>query len=66
MSGLVVVLLTTALVFLFALLTSVGAAKLARLDGATYPAALARAATAFAVTFALAATLSGALAQFLS
>lgn len=35
-----VVLLSTALVFVVALLAAAGAGKLARLDGATYPAAL--------------------------
>ncbi|MEU7061471.1 hypothetical protein [Streptomyces sp. NPDC046197] len=50
-----VVLLTTALVLVVALLTAAGACKLARMDGATYPAALTRGATAFAVTAALAA-----------
>ncbi|MCX5328449.1 hypothetical protein [Streptomyces sp. NBC_00140] len=47
-------LLTTALVIVVALLASVGAAALARLDGATYPAVLKQAASAFATVIALA------------
>ncbi|MBP8535352.1 hypothetical protein [Streptomyces sp. MK37H] len=66
MTRLAVVLLTTALVVLFALLAAVGAGTLARLDGATYPATLMRAATTFATVLTLAAALAGALAQFLS
>ncbi|MFD5858743.1 hypothetical protein [Streptomyces chartreusis] len=61
-----VVLLTTALVLVVALLAAAGAGKLARLDGATYPAALTRAATAFAAVVTLAAAVSGALAALLS
>lgn len=57
-----VALLTTALVIVIALLAAVGAAKLARMDGATYPAALTRAATAFAAVITLAAAVAGALA----
>ncbi|MEE1931225.1 hypothetical protein V1J52_24120 [Streptomyces sp. TRM 70351] len=57
-----VALLTTALVIVIALLAAVGAAKLARLDSATYPAALTRAATAFAAVITLAAVVAGALA----
>ncbi|MFI1629060.1 hypothetical protein ACH4YO_33830 [Streptomyces noursei] len=66
MPRLAVVLLTFALVVVFALLVSVVAGALARLDGATYPAALMRAATAFAAVLTLAAALAGALAQFIS
>lgn len=55
-------LLTTALVIVIALLAAFGAGKLARLDGATYPAALTRAAAAFAATVTLAAAVAGALA----
>ncbi|GAA2445212.1 hypothetical protein [Streptomyces macrosporus] len=60
MPGLAVVLLTAAL------LAAAGAGKLARLDGATYPAALARAAAAFAATLTLAAAATAALAEILS
>lgn len=53
-----IALLTTALVIVIALLAAAGAGKLARMDGATYPAALTRAATTFAtvLTLAIAAT----------
>ncbi|KAB1140900.1 hypothetical protein F7R91_34210 [Streptomyces luteolifulvus] len=57
-----VALLTTALVIVIALLAAAGAGKLARLDGATYPAALTRATTAFAAVITLAAAVAGALA----
>ncbi|MFF8975079.1 hypothetical protein [Streptomyces sp. NPDC014995] len=60
------VLLATAMVFLAAIIAAAGAAKLARLDGATYPAALMRAATVFAAALTLVATLTTALAQVLS
>jgi hypothetical protein len=63
MPQLAVILLTAALVIVFALLAAVGAGKLARLDGATYPAALMRAATTFAAVVTLAAALTGALAE---
>jgi hypothetical protein len=62
-SGIALVLVTTALVVVFALLAATAAGKLARLDGATYPTALTRAAAAFAAVFTLAAALIGALAQ---
>ena len=61
-----VVLLSTALVFVVALLAAAGAGKLARLDGATYPAALTRAATAFVAVVTLAAAVSGVLAALLT
>jgi hypothetical protein len=51
-----VILLTTAFVIVIALLAAAGAGKLARMDGATYPAALTRAATAFAAVITLAVT----------
>jgi hypothetical protein len=51
-----VVLLTAALVIVVALLAAVGAGKLARMDGATYPAALTRAAVTFAAVITLATT----------
>ncbi|WP_248844279.1 hypothetical protein [Streptomyces hirsutus] len=57
-----VVLLTTALVLVIALLAAAGAGKLARTDGATYPAALTLAAMAFATVITLAATVTAALA----
>ncbi|MFG3266225.1 hypothetical protein [Streptomyces bobili] len=57
-----VVLLTIALVLIVGLLVATGAGKLARLDGATYPAALTRAATAFATVITLAAAVTAALA----
>ncbi|MFD7559053.1 MULTISPECIES: hypothetical protein [unclassified Streptomyces] len=57
MSGLAVFLITGVLVTLFALIAAAAAGKLARLDGAGYPAAIMRAATAFAAVLTLAATL---------
>ncbi|MFK4122900.1 hypothetical protein [Streptomyces longwoodensis] len=57
-----VVLLTTALVIVVALLAAAGAGKLARMDGATYPTALTRAVAAFTGVLALAATVTAALA----
>ncbi|MEU1663869.1 hypothetical protein ABZ547_09650 [Streptomyces sparsogenes] len=57
-----VALLTTALVIVVALMAAASAAKLARLDGATYPAALTRAAIAFASVITLAAAVTSALA----
>ena len=59
---LAIVLLTIALVLVVALLTAAGAATLARLDGATYPAALKQAAIAFATVVSLAAAVTAALA----
>ncbi|MFJ9729651.1 hypothetical protein ACIRP3_43750 [Streptomyces sp. NPDC101209] len=61
-----VVLLTTGFVIVVALLTAAGAGKLARMDGATYPAALTRAAITFAAVLTLAATVTGALDTVLS
>ncbi|WP_260476146.1 hypothetical protein [Streptomyces sp. WAC 06783] len=57
-----VALLTTALVIIVALMAAAIAAKLARLDRATYPSALTRAATAFASVITLAAAVTSALA----
>jgi hypothetical protein len=57
-----VVLLTTALVIVVALLAAVGAGKLARLEGAAYATALTRAATAFAAVLTLSATVTAAFA----
>ncbi|MET9459939.1 hypothetical protein ABZY05_33455 [Streptomyces canus] len=61
-----VVLLTTALVLVVALLAAVGAGKLARLDGASYPAALKQAAAAFTAVITLAAAVTAALAAVCS
>ncbi|MER6126799.1 hypothetical protein ABT173_30190 [Streptomyces sp. NPDC001795] len=66
MTRLALVLLAAAVVILISLFAAAGAGKLARLDGATYPAALMRAATVFAAVLTLAATLTTALAQILS
>ncbi|GHE55275.1 hypothetical protein GCM10014715_05090 [Streptomyces spiralis] len=66
MNHIAIVLLGAALVVVFALLAAAAAGTLARLDGATYPAALMRAATAFTAVLTLAAVVTGALAQFLS
>lgn len=61
-----VVLLGAALVVFAALLVAAAAGKLARIDGATYPAALARAAVTFAAVITLAATVTGALTALLA
>ncbi|WP_019712051.1 hypothetical protein [Streptomyces xinghaiensis] len=66
MSGLALILLTAAVVMILALLAAAGAGKLARLDGATYPAALTRAAAAFIAVLTLAATCTAALAGLLA
>ncbi|WP_224275555.1 hypothetical protein [Streptomyces sp. LS1784] len=60
------VLFTVALVVVAALMAAAAAGKLARLDGATYPAALARAATAFAAVPTLAAATAAVLAPYLT
>lgn len=65
MTRLAVILLATALVVVFALLAATTAGILARLDGATYPTALLRAAATFAAALTLAAAVAGALAQYL-
>ncbi|TVZ76880.1 hypothetical protein [Streptomyces sp. BK340] len=65
MNRIVVVLLTIALVVVLALLVGAAAGVLARLDGVTYPAAVARACAAFAAVLALAAATAGVLAQVL-
>ncbi|MEU8950748.1 hypothetical protein [Streptomyces sp. NPDC048489] len=57
-----VVLLTIVLVIVVALLAAAGAGKLARLDGATYPTAIIRAASVFAAVITLAATVTAVLA----
>ncbi|MEU4995038.1 hypothetical protein [Streptomyces sp. NPDC021622] len=66
MSGPLVVLIAAASVTVLALLAAAGAGKLARMDGATCPTALMRAATTFASVLTLAAAVTGALAQVLS
>lgn len=60
-----VVLLATALVIVIALLAAAGAGKLARIDGATYSAALILAATTFAAVITLTATVASVIAVFL-
>ncbi|MET7440253.1 hypothetical protein ACWERY_29780 [Streptomyces sp. NPDC004082] len=60
------VLLTIALVFVIALLAAAGAGKLARMDGASYPAALTRAAVTFAAVLTLAATAAGVFVALLT
>lgn len=60
-----VVLLTSAIVIIVALLAAAGAGKLARLDGATYAAALTHAAIAFAGVITLATAVISALAALL-
>lgn len=66
MSGLAVILLTDSLVVVLAVLAAAGAGKLARLDGATYPAALQRAGITFAAVLTLAAAVTTALVTVLS
>ncbi|MEU8764290.1 hypothetical protein [Streptomyces sp. NPDC048659] len=61
-----VVLLATALVTVIALLAAAGAGKLARLDNASYPTALTRAAATFAAVITLAAVVTGTLAALLT
>ena len=63
MTRLAAVVMTAALVVVYALLAAAAAGTLARLDGATYPAALMRAATAFAAVLTLA---TAALSPFAS
>ncbi|MFB7280265.1 hypothetical protein ACFCZV_24415 [Streptomyces hydrogenans] len=61
-----VVLLTTALVTVIALLVGAAAGKLARMDGSTYPASLAHAATAFAAVITLATAVTAVVAALLT
>ncbi|MFE5796239.1 hypothetical protein ACFQ8C_27180 [Streptomyces sp. NPDC056503] len=63
--NLALILLTTALVLVIALLAAAGAGKLARLDGATYPAALTRAALTFTAVLTLAAASTAAFTGLL-
>lgn len=59
-----VVLLAAAVVVVFALLAAAAAGTLARLDGATYPATLMRAAATFAAVITLATAVAGVLTQY--
>ncbi|KUN75414.1 hypothetical protein [Streptomyces griseoruber] len=59
-----IVLLAVAVVLIVALLAAVGAGMLARIDGATWPTALTRAAGAFTAVLALAAAVTTALSPF--
>ncbi|MFD9303021.1 hypothetical protein ACFWCB_10150 [Streptomyces sp. NPDC060048] len=61
-----VVLLATAFVTVVALLAAAAAGKLARMDHASYPTALTRAATTFAAVITLAAVVAGTLAALLT
>ncbi|MFI5881665.1 hypothetical protein [Streptomyces sp. NPDC051554] len=65
MSVLAVVLLVVGLLLALALLAAAAASTLARMDGATYPAAITRAATAFPPVLTLATAATGALASVL-
>lgn len=60
------VLLTTAFVTVVALLAAAGAGKLARMDNASYPTAVTRAATTFAAVITLATVVAGTLAALLT
>ncbi|WP_346012359.1 hypothetical protein [Streptomyces sp. SID3343] len=66
MTRLALVLVTTALVVAFALLAAAAAGVLARIDGATYPAALLRAGATFAAGLTLAAVVTQALTAVLT
>ncbi|MFI1458912.1 hypothetical protein [Streptomyces roseus] len=61
-----VVLLTTAFVIVVALLAAAGAGKLARMDSASYPTALTRAAATFAAVVTLGAVVAGTLTPLLT
>ncbi|MGA4979305.1 hypothetical protein [Streptomyces cinereoruber] len=61
-----IVLLTAALVTVLALLAGIAAGKLARMDNASYPTALTRAATTFGAVITLACVVTGALAALLT
>jgi hypothetical protein len=65
-SLLVVVLICAALIAVVAMLVAAGAAKLARMDGATYPTAIMVAAVTFAAVITLAAGLAQAVSAVLS
>lgn len=61
-----IALLAVAVVLIAALLSAAGAGMLARMDGATWPAALARAASAFATVLTLVAAVIAALSVYLT
>ncbi|MFJ3616195.1 hypothetical protein [Streptomyces hydrogenans] len=63
---LAILLLTVTIIIVIAVLAAAGAAKLARLDGATYPTALARAAVAFTAVITLAAAVATVLTEVCS
>lgn len=65
MNRIAIVVFSAVLIVLLSLLVAAAAGKFARLDGATYPAAMTRAATAFAATLTLAAAVTGAIALLL-
>ncbi|MGW4506913.1 hypothetical protein ACWENO_20000 [Streptomyces sp. NPDC004436] len=65
MPAVTLVLFTVCLVLIAALAVAAVAGKLARLDGASYPAACLRAAAAFGAVVTLAAAVTGALAAVL-
>ncbi|MFG2627015.1 hypothetical protein [Streptomyces sp. NPDC048473] len=65
MTRVAVVLLTVAVTVVFAL-RAAATGTLARLDGATYPAALMRAAAAFVAVITLATAVAGVLTQYLT
>jgi hypothetical protein len=60
------VLFTAALVVLTGLFAAAAAAVLARMDGATYPAALIRAAAVFGAVLTLAAVIAAGIAPYLA
>ncbi|NED04521.1 hypothetical protein G3I55_22970 [Streptomyces sp. SID6648] len=62
MPDLATVLLSTAVALVLAILVAAAAGKLARLDGATYPAAIQRAAAGFAAAVTLIAAVTAAIA----
>ncbi|MFF4323288.1 hypothetical protein [Streptomyces sp. NPDC001568] len=66
MHALTAILLAVCLITIAAFMAAAAAAKLARLDGATYPAACLRAAAAFAAFLTLVAAITGALAAVLT
>ncbi|MFE7077858.1 hypothetical protein ACFU96_48075 [Streptomyces sp. NPDC057620] len=61
-----VVLLTAALVFVFALLAAAGAVALARIEGASYAAAVQQGAIAFTAVLTVAAAVTGARTDILT
>ncbi|MCF3179052.1 hypothetical protein IPZ70_03705 [Streptomyces polychromogenes] len=65
MTRLVAVLLAAGLVAVCAFLAAACAGVLARMDGATYPAAVTRAAAAFAAVLTLSAVVADVLSQLL-